>query len=91
MTGLTFHPGVAVGIPPDKLEIIRRQFETLTPWHSLLGGIERLFAIRLHYLPPRDVVSKREGRVTRVRSFSMRRSIDAPQSRRFSFDQFPAG
>ncbi len=39
--------GVSFPIPPDRLEIIRRQFETLTPWNSLLGGIERLFAICL--------------------------------------------
>jgi uncharacterized membrane protein YhfC len=39
--------GVPVPIPPDKLDMIRLQFEALTPWHSLLGGIERLFAICL--------------------------------------------
>jgi uncharacterized membrane protein YhfC len=39
--------GVPVPIAPDKLDMIRLQFEALTPWHSLLGGIERLFAICL--------------------------------------------
>jgi uncharacterized membrane protein YhfC len=61
VSGLTFHPGVAAGlaiyillargvsvpIPPDRLEMIRRQFEMLPAWHSLLGGIERLFALCL--------------------------------------------
>ena len=39
--------GFPVPIPADKLELVRKQFSDLTPGRSLLGGVERLFALCL--------------------------------------------
>jgi uncharacterized membrane protein YhfC len=39
--------GIPIPIGPDKLELLRHQFSGLTTARSLLGGIERLFALCL--------------------------------------------